>query len=208
ITHSGEKPYICNTCGERFCYLLALKKHKAVHTGENPVSCTTCGKTFTQRGSLLVHMRIHSGEKPYSCKTCGKSFTKKCTLLVHVRIHTGEKPYTCKVCGKSFTQRGGLVVHMKTHAGEKPYPCKTCGKKFTRSKCPVANWSWVRGQTKSNSKDPYGIVRIGLPGPHPGARRRQGAQGRVSGAWPGAAQREDMGPPSCRPSTHRRHCRG
>lgn len=53
---------------------------------------------------------------------------------------------------------------------------------------PMANWSWMRGQTKSDSNDPYGRVAkgtvnltgIGVPGPHPGARPGEGARGRAS----------------------------
>lgn len=64
-------------------------------------------------------------------------------------------------------------------------------------------------------REQFTLSGIGLPGPRPGARPGEGAQGRASGglalvhgARPGTARKGDMGPSSRRLTTHRRRRRG
>uniref|UniRef100_A0A3Q3QFD9 C2H2-type domain-containing protein n=1 Tax=Monopterus albus TaxID=43700 RepID=A0A3Q3QFD9_MONAL len=131
--HTGEKPHLCNTCGKGFRNISHLTDHLRIHTGERPFICKTCGKEFKRKSILNQHFRIHTGEKPYSCETCGKSFGRSSTLIIHKRIHTGEKPHLCNTCGKGFKQRSELINHLRIHTGERPFSCKTCGKSFTFS---------------------------------------------------------------------------
>ena len=133
--HTGNGPFHCETCGEKFKHFIYLKQHVRIHTDERPFLCKTCGKAFKQSIHLTQHLRIHTGEKPYSCKTCGKGFTTRGPMKVHQRIHTGEKPYSCKACGKAFKQSVHLKQHIGIHTGERPFSCKTCGKDFPTPAC-------------------------------------------------------------------------
>ncbi|XP_054620828.1 zinc finger and SCAN domain-containing protein 2-like [Dunckerocampus dactyliophorus] len=130
-THTGEQPFICAVCGSRFSFKSNLIKHMRTHTGEKPFSCSLCVKTFARRDILAAHMRTHTGEKPFSCSVCYQRFSQKVHMIKHMRTHTGEKPFSCSVCGKTFGQRAHMTLHMRTHMIEKTYICSFCDKSFT-----------------------------------------------------------------------------
>ena len=92
--HTGEKPYGCEVCHERFTLRSTLSEHRHKHPG-----CKTCGKRFVNLSSMMIHAEIHKN-KLYLCDICGKSYFKEIKLKIHQRIHTGEKPYACKTCHK------------------------------------------------------------------------------------------------------------
>ena len=157
--HTGEKPYSCSFCDQKFRSEYQHKMHELRHKGELPQCpvcggryvdlrkhmlmhsadsyehvCSVCQKAFRLARNLKRHMIVHTDERPYTCQDCGCRCRTSSQLKLHIRaVHAGEKSHVCSDCGKMFSQTVGLKAHIiSIHTNEKPYHCETCGKAFKR----------------------------------------------------------------------------
>lgn len=106
----------CDRHKRPFAQRQKIIRHLQTHTKNRPFKCEVCGNAFAEEAVLKQHLRIHSGEKPFACKICGKKFAASTALSVHLRTHTGEKPLACKWpgCTKRFSESSNLTKHMKS----------------------------------------------------------------------------------------------
>lgn len=152
--HGTEtKPFVCNICQEGFLRKRTLEEHKNFHTGETPYVCTHCGQRFKVSRHFYKHMYLlHNPnlsktpkyKRKYvekrvhlhlECKECGKIFASRSGFSNHQLIHEGIKKFLCSTCGKQFITNAQLQKHLKCHKDRnKIFNCADCDKTFTSTK--------------------------------------------------------------------------
>ena len=133
-THSGEQPFHCELCDQKFGQSSGLHYHLLTHR-VGRFECKECDYKALTKQNLVTHLLTHSGLKPHKCDSCEFSTATKGNLIVHQRLsyltrhmrkHTGAKPYACSECSYQAVQKGHIDKHMLTHSGVKSFGCEHC----------------------------------------------------------------------------------
>ncbi|NXB61269.1 ZBT41 protein, partial [Struthidea cinerea] len=149
IQSSSKKLLQCPKCDKKFDRIGKSKyeSHTRVHTGEKPFECDICHQRYSTKSNLTVHRKKHSSDtdfhkKEHKCPYCNKLHASKKTLAKHVKFHpenvqeflsikkTKSEGWKCDICKKSFTRRPHLEEHMILHSQDKPFKCTYCEEHF------------------------------------------------------------------------------
>ena len=157
-THTGEKPYKCHKCPQRFHRKSNFFRHKQICKGLPPrlkveptdgqmFGCFYCEDMFPDQQSLMKHQRSHTPAKTMS----GDATVQDGDGFMDVRKGL-DRLYPCKYCQKRFLNRAGLVVHENSHKGVYAHKCRHCGKRFL-TKSGLATHENMHIRNKSRVED-------------------------------------------------------
>ncbi|XP_036333411.1 zinc finger protein 678-like [Rhagoletis pomonella] len=121
----------CDVCNRGFLQHSQMLLHRQTHTGEKTFVCETCGKAFRRKINMQQHViRIHLRQRNFPCELCPKTFYLKCHLRDHMNAHLNIRNHKCPTCGKAFHSSHALMRHKQIHSEVKRYACKLCDARF------------------------------------------------------------------------------
>ncbi|XP_030257455.1 zinc finger and BTB domain-containing protein 41 [Sparus aurata] len=145
--HTGEKPFQCDICLQRYSTKSNLTVHKKKHASDAPFQkkehkCPFCSKLHASKKTLAKHVRrFHPDNiqefltkrkkksEGWKCAICLKTFSRRPHLQEHMILHTQDRPFKCSFCDEYFKSRFARLKHQeKYHLG--PFPCEICGRQF------------------------------------------------------------------------------
>lgn len=136
LTHTGEKPFACDTCDYRTTQEISLQRHiNHVHNGEDreKTKCPECHKVVIS-WHLKRHRLIHSNERNYCCHKCNFKAKDASALNHHTnQVHNNSRPFACGYsgCHKRFKTRADARQHERcVHLKIRIYGCHVCDRKF------------------------------------------------------------------------------
>lgn len=116
-----RRVHICEYCKKHFDHFGHFKEHLRKHTGEKPYECPDCHERFARNSTLKCHMAACQNgagakkgrKKLYECQVCSSVFNSWDQFKDHLVSHTGDKPNHCTMCDMWFTHPKDLKAHLK-----------------------------------------------------------------------------------------------
>ncbi|XP_061673183.1 zinc finger protein 131 [Syngnathoides biaculeatus] len=128
---ASKRVHVCEYCKKHFDHFGHFKEHLRKHTGEKPYECPDCHERFARNSTLKCHMAACQNgagakkgrKKHYECQVCSSVFNSWDQFKDHLVSHTGDKPNHCTMCDLWFTDPQELKSHLKdVHAIEDEKP--------------------------------------------------------------------------------------
>ncbi|WP_071825696.1 C2H2-type zinc finger protein [Xenorhabdus bovienii] len=95
----------CTICPKTFWGSAELERHMLTHTRERPFLCDSCGYRSTQKGNLKRHMLTHTDANPIPCEVenCGRRFRDVATLSKHLSgAHNMNREYKTLILAQNY----------------------------------------------------------------------------------------------------------
>ncbi|XP_054467027.1 zinc finger protein 131 [Anoplopoma fimbria] len=116
-----KRVHVCEYCKKHFDHFGHFKEHLRKHTGEKPYECPDCHERFARNSTLKCHMAACQNgagakkgrKKLYECQVCSSVFNSWDQFKDHLVSHTGDKPNHCTMCDMWFTHPKDLKAHLK-----------------------------------------------------------------------------------------------
>lgn len=144
--HVRSGTFECPLCSKTWTSNSRLMDHLHVHTGEKPFQCSTCPNKYAKKSNLNAHVRDAHGSDvipatTFECSHCPSAFQSKWTFDAHQILHcTSEKPHQCAYCEAGYTEVRNIEKHMKKNHDDElaallvessePLSCPECDVKF------------------------------------------------------------------------------
>lgn len=138
--HTGEKPFMCSVCAQRFSRKDNLQTHmKDKHRIFKVQFQISCPSLLLLRRMLML-AAVEDIEQRYSTvhkfafhiEAAHLKQILTCLSLQKKRVRRGSANYLCPVCGKFFMDKWKWSRHVFAHTGVKPFSCSVCLQKFSR----------------------------------------------------------------------------
>ncbi|PAV67726.1 hypothetical protein WR25_04237 [Diploscapter pachys] len=116
---SSRKPLVaqCEFCGLFVKHPSRIEAHMRTHSGEKPYKCEICGQKFSLERPLRIHvMKKHTNDRPFKCEEslCKAAFVTNSELNEHMKTkHFDVKRYICNAPG--CTRMFSRLVYLRNH---------------------------------------------------------------------------------------------
>lgn len=97
------------------------ESHTRVHTGEKPFECDVCHQRYSTKSNLTVHRKKHSADtevpkKEHRCPRCDKLHASKKTLAKHVKRQVSPRSRDVPRCAFRRKRVAGQKPPRRGHA--------------------------------------------------------------------------------------------